>query len=412
MRPPKVTSKMVTPPTIQPDQTQPHHHYHHHRHHRHDPYQNMAVTTAGLPEGYFKPDDPSHRYAALHDLTALPDSFIMPFEATSCGGGPEHHDDWTWAVTDIPTASLMPSLDTGSTISNVSTQSNETLTNATMMPPARPYPATRASSLDFSTQHPSLCPSLDVGHRLQSPAVLSELSDISTIRSPCPSPHRVRATGSTGPTAKGSSRNVCSWAGCLHLCFTSHEELVWHVKADHLLVCPAAGCVETTFASARHVCTHLAVAHPELGLVEVKEWVLDNKKLPPATEDDACDADDREQGRPPERRTESRPPEQSQMRPLRQPARVPAAARHLSVPVEDAMTKELLSVATSKRKCQEQLRNAVEKRAKKRANGNHFRQPSPGVLTTRLTETKSIVGLLRLPLLVLHVGGQPDRPRP
>jgi hypothetical protein len=363
MNPSKGPSKRMTPSAPRPANHQ-------------QPYQNTALAAAGLPEQFFFKSDEQqqhHRLPFVYDPTAgLTDTVLMPFGATpppsSCGGGPAgyYDDSWTWAVSDISTASNMPSLDAGSTISNVSTRSTETITAgnnaasmAAMMPPARPHPSTRASSLDFSAGgHPP--PNLAL-HRLESPALLSEISDAS---SPRLSPARA-ATASAG----GSSRNRCSWAGCMHLHFPSHEELVWHVKADHLLVCPAPGCVETTFVSARHVTTHLAVAHPELGLGEVKEWSLDKQKVsPPVVEDAEVVADQEEEERSKTPQPVVQPLDQPRVKQKR-PTPPPA-----TVPVEDPMTKELLSVATSKRKCQEQLRSAIEKRAKKRATSKH---PSP-----------------------------------
>lgn len=367
MNPSKGPSKRMTPPAPRPANHQ-------------QPYQNTALAAARLPEQFFFKSDEQHLPFVYDPTNGLADTLIMPFGATpppsSCGGGPAgyYDDSWTWAVSDISTTSNMPSLDAGSTISNVSTRSTETVTAGnntasmpTMMPPARPYPATRASSLDFSAGgYPP--PNLAL-HRLESPALLSEISDAS---SPRLSPARAAATVAAGgsSSSSSSSRNRCSWAGCMHLHFPSHEELVWHVKADHLLVCPAPGCVETTFVSARHVTTHLAVAHPELGLGEVKEWSLDKQKVSPPVVEDAEVVDNQEEEEEEEERSKmpqptAQPLDQTRMQ-QKKPTPPPA-----SVPVEDPMTKELLSVATSKRKCQEQLRSAIEKRAKKRANSKH-----------------------------------------
>lgn len=306
-----------------------------------------------------------------YDLTATGPDFVFPVLT----GMPKENDcDWgeqNWSVGDMSAGSYMPSLSTGSTISNLSTGSVDTVTAASMRPPARPCPSTRASSLDFSIPPPSF------GH-FESP-VMSEASEASTVKNWCPSP-----LGQNGKMDAGMATTVgtdsttglespCSWAGCSKPRFSTHEELVWHVKADHLLVCPAPGCVETSFVGARQVNTHLAVAHPELGLGQVKEWALSSRESSLATETKAPESKKGEETT--QRRTiKSRLVEQAtRERPSQQTRRqldVPAGATRVEKTV-DPMTKELLSVATSKRKCREQLRNAIEKKSKKKATGRH-----------------------------------------
>lgn len=128
----------------------------------------------------------------------------------------------------------------------------------------------------------------------------------------------------------------CNWTGCGQPSFSSHNGLVWHVKAEHLLVCPSPGCTETSaFASTRLLKSHIAVAHPEQA-DGFKEW-----KLTPETSSNAKAST--MTGSPVMRRTGS--------------ASGAATPKNLADVVDSA-------TASSKRKCAEQLRSIVEKRAR------------------------------------------------
>ncbi|KJZ77610.1 hypothetical protein HIM_02787 [Hirsutella minnesotensis 3608] len=76
---------------------------------------------------------------------------------------------------------------------------------------------------------------------------------------------------------------ACNWAGCRHANFASRDGLAWHVKAEHLFVCPVPGCVEAPFSDPRTVRSHIAVAHPEVGRHKVEDWKL----LPQASTEDS-----------------------------------------------------------------------------------------------------------------------------
>lgn len=332
------------------------------------------------PEHLYPLDDDLQnirQYELIHGLAGLPDAFT--FDPSACGASGK--EDWDLSISGMSMTGHLPSLKSNSTISNVSRASTDTMTMASMMPPTQPWrsisPSTRASSLDDG-------PPPAFGH-FQSPS-LTEISDVTTVKSWCPSPLDKKqdvATADGGmrtndAVTAGTSGNVCNWAGCGHPSFATHEELVWHVKADHLLVCPALGCIEASFGSARQVHTHLAVAHPELGTSEVKEWTLNSKQKRPSVSslDQHQDSVKSEKRSQEEQKDVSHSllPGQAKSEELREQnvsnLRAPTQAKETQRGV-DPMTKELLSVATSKRKCQEQLRNVVEKRAKKRAGGKY-----------------------------------------
>lgn len=53
-----------------------------------------------------------------------------------------------------------------------------------------------------------------------------------------------------------SSSLACSWTSCRARGFTSHNALMWHVKAEHLLQCPLPACCDRTFRSKRQAEEH------------------------------------------------------------------------------------------------------------------------------------------------------------
>lgn len=135
----------------------------------------------------------------------------------------------------------------------------------------------------------------------------------------------------------------CSWAACLHPCFASRQELAWHVKAEHLLICPVLECSEQSFQSNRELSSHIAVEHPNFGKNAVKEWEL----LPPAAgvEKESCE----------------------NTLPLGSLESTPTKPATNSDSKLKAAVKELMSVTRAKKRCQEQLWNVVEKKARKNA---------------------------------------------
>ncbi|QGI63112.1 hypothetical protein CEK26_007066 [Fusarium fujikuroi] len=70
---------------------------------------------------------------------------------------------------------------------------------------------------------------------------------------------------------------LCNWAGCDQPSFSTRDGLIYHVKVKHLVICPSPGCTETTFQSVRLLQSHIAMAHPEDGRDDAKEWELPAK---------------------------------------------------------------------------------------------------------------------------------------
>ncbi|RKK93263.1 hypothetical protein BFJ68_g15601 [Fusarium oxysporum] len=70
---------------------------------------------------------------------------------------------------------------------------------------------------------------------------------------------------------------LCNWAGCDQPSFSTRDGLIYHVKVKHLVICPSPGCTETTFQSIRLLQSHIAMAHPEDGRDDAKEWELPAK---------------------------------------------------------------------------------------------------------------------------------------
>lgn len=180
--------------------------------------------------------------------------------------------------------------------------------------------------------------------------VQTDASETATVlghsREPSPQKHppfiSSNANSTSGRTAESTEERVypCDWAGCGHKqkrVYATHGELVWHVKAEHLLVCPASGCVEGPFGSARMVAAHLAVAHPEIGAEVVKEWQLE----PTAPSE----------GKTTTKRAEPVPTKAVEQQPQE-------AAR---VVVESGFDY----LASKKRRCREQLQSIVERRIKR-----------------------------------------------
>ena len=125
--------------------------------------------------------------------------------------------------------------------------------------------------------------------------------------------------------------HTCSWAGCEHAGFSSRNDLNWHVKVAHLLICPVAACTEASFQSNSEVQSHIAIAHPGAAKESaVKAWELP----PPATA------------------------------PSFEPLDKDVAATNTDSRFQAAV-KEVMSVARAKKRCQEQMWNVIEKKARK-----------------------------------------------
>lgn len=194
--------------------------------------------------------------------------------------------------------------------------------------------STRASSLESTGS--SLSP------------VQTDVSDTRTIRSRSRNPSPLRkALGDPSP-------HVCNWAGCDSASFATRAKLVWHVQAEHLLICPAPGCTEKDFGSTRLLSAHLSVVHPDQGIEDVKDWQL------------VAQPDKKKQ----QEEQQQRQQQQIHISPQRNHfALPPKPAQPTSAPGRqggDIMTQQLSAIARSKRKCQEQLRSVVEKKAKRK----------------------------------------------
>lgn len=122
--------------------------------------------------------------------------------------------------------------------------------------------------------------------------------------------------------------NRCNWGGC-QSAFKTHAALAWHVKAEHLLICPVEGCTEGPFGSGKMVEGHVDVVHlkKEKG---VREWSLEVGKTTGADVEKGPVVHESAQGDKGKDAVEGR-----------------------------------YAIEAKKRKCQEQLDQAVERKAKR-----------------------------------------------
>ncbi|KAF4449763.1 DNA polymerase epsilon subunit 1 [Fusarium austroafricanum] len=129
---------------------------------------------------------------------------------------------------------------------------------------------------------------------------------------------------------------LCNWAGCDQPSFSTRDGLIYHVKVQHLVICPSPGCTETSFQSIRLLQSHIAMAHPEDGNDDAKEWELPakvNSGMETANESSST----------------------------KTPATTVASRKRKD---REEMYINLLK---AKRQCQDRLHNVVEKRARKNA---------------------------------------------
>ncbi|KAK1993412.1 hypothetical protein LX36DRAFT_729959 [Colletotrichum falcatum] len=147
--------------------------------------------------------------------------------------------------------------------------------------------------------------------------------------------------------------HTCNWAGCHRPSFATKDGLAWHVKLEHLLICPAPGCAESSFQTKQMLESHVRCAHAEAG-----GDAKGKRKKPDATTASARTA----------------MPTMSSVAQMMNSAgssqghhalAAAAAAASSRNSDEDRAIKQVLSVAVSKKKCREQLRNVVEKKLRK-----------------------------------------------
>lgn len=86
--------------------------------------------------------------------------------------------------------------------------------------------------------------------RLPSEAQLN--AHYQAFHAPCQYTHGGRQHSSSSADSLG-----CSWTSCGAGGFTSNNALVWHVKAEHLLLCPVPGCCDRVFQSRKQLDGHV-----------------------------------------------------------------------------------------------------------------------------------------------------------
>ncbi|KZL68087.1 dna polymerase epsilon subunit 1 [Colletotrichum incanum] len=160
--------------------------------------------------------------------------------------------------------------------------------------------------------------------------------------------------------------HTCNWAGCDQSSFSTKDGLTWHVKLEHLLVCPAPGCTESSFQTKQILESHIRCAHPE------------------------ASGEGRGKGKGPETTSKSMAQAMASTNSSQGPNAVVAPSQN---PNEDRAIKQVLSVAVSKKKCREQLRNVVEKKFRRQNGQTPRTADSPSDFSRarlcRLTENAS-----------------------
>ncbi|KYK54846.1 putative DNA polymerase epsilon, calytic chain POL2 [Drechmeria coniospora] len=162
----------------------------------------------------------------------------------------------------------------------------------------------------------------------------------------------------------------CNWAGCQRLSFACRAGLVWHVKSEHLFICPVPGCTEASFEDVRTVSAHVVVAHPEMGNHGVKEWQLEAPTAVEVVRNSLSAQLNRSSG------------------------------KELDGCNEDGAINEMLAVAIAKRKCHDQLRTVVEKKAKKNSAGTPRNADSPTDLIR--ARASKLIDTASFPLIFEH----------
>lgn len=147
---------------------------------------------------------------------------------------------------------------------------------------------------------------------------------------------------------------TCKWVGCSHPSFASREGLVWHVESEHLLVCPCRGCDESGFEDSRVLRNHIAVGHPEVAKDGTKQWQLSTQVTAQSTEAIQRPAQSTKSAQEPVDTITSAPGKRK----------------------STADDQERQAILNAKRKLQEQLRSAINKRARRASSQPSTSQPS------------------------------------
>ncbi|KAJ9145369.1 DNA polymerase epsilon subunit 1 [Pleurostoma richardsiae] len=178
-------------------------------------------------------------------------------------------------------------------------------------------------------------------------------------------------------SAHAADSFTCNWAECESAVFTTRDGLNWHVKAEHLLVCPVLGCrYGAGFQSQKLLESHIRAAHP-------------NEKGPTAQ---TCnDGFANLGGRRATCQAESLSSPQRTLT-LLGPERLATSTQRVDTSEERAL-KMTLSVATSKRRCREQLRRILDKRTRRNYQARTAQSPrsadTPPSRTPKYVETAS-----------------------
>ncbi|KAH6654896.1 hypothetical protein BKA67DRAFT_517703 [Truncatella angustata] len=140
--------------------------------------------------------------------------------------------------------------------------------------------------------------------------------------------------------------HVCLWGvngPCESGGFATKEELNWHVKAEHLLVCPVLGCTESSFEDASLVDVHLRWSHKS-SVLKIDQQVRRSSDLLNTSAMKRSSSSD-------------------------QP-NYPASTKIPCLPQlrkEEMRLRMDMTIATSKKKCREQLRSVIDKKSKRQA---------------------------------------------
>nr|RBQ90260.1 hypothetical protein FVER53263_04700 [Fusarium verticillioides] len=141
---------------------------------------------------------------------------------------------------------------------------------------------------------------------------------------------------------------LCNWAGCDQSSFSTRDGLIYHVKVKHLVICPSPGCTETTFQNIRLLQSHIAMAHPEDGRDDAKEWELPAKMIASMATGNRSSSNEK-------------------------PTTALASLKRKN---RDHGTDLSMDMVKTKRQCQDRLQVLVEKRARKNA-GKVIKSPFP-----------------------------------
>lgn len=132
--------------------------------------------------------------------------------------------------------------------------------------------------------------------------------------------------------------HICRWndnGPCRSSGFSTRDELNCHVKSEHLLECPVVGCIEGAFRTKELLDCHVRYAHSR-SLKRPASCLLDGTSRDLAIELPRLRNREADDGPEPVRTS-----------------------------TNDVKLKHAMSIATSKRKCREQLRSVMERKLKK-----------------------------------------------